>query len=79
MTCLIFFLRFYRLYGEERDVNTSLSLKDHYNRPHVVQKPGHLDGLIRGLATQHSQKLDMDYVREVIIFVCFFISLGVIR
>lgn len=46
-------------------MNMSLSLRDHFNRPHVVQKPGHLDGLIRGLATQQSQKLDMDYVREV--------------
>lgn len=56
---------YYRLYDENRDVNNSLSLKDHFNKPHVLQKQGHLDGLVRGLATQHSRKADIDYAREV--------------
>lgn len=55
----------YRLYDENRDVNVTLGLRDHFNRPHVIQKTGLLDGLIRGLATQSSQKLDTDYALVV--------------
>lgn len=54
-----------RLYDENRDVNVTLGLRDHFNRPHVIQKIGLLDGLIRGLATQSSQKLDTDYAQVV--------------
>lgn len=55
----------YRLYLENRKVNMSLNLREHFNKPITVEKPGHLDALIRGLATQHSQKLDMNLVEDV--------------
>lgn len=54
-----------RLYDEYRDVNVTLGLRDHFNRPHVIQKPGLLDGLVRGLATQSSLKLDTDFTQVV--------------
>lgn len=60
-----FIIFVYRLYGEDRAVNISLNLREHFNRPNTIEKPGHLDGLIRGLATQQSQKMDMDIVQDV--------------
>lgn len=64
---------FNRLYDENRDINVTLGLRDHFNRPHVIQKVGLLDGLIRGLATQSSQKMDTDYARVVSIFLNVFL------
>lgn len=53
------------LYSENRVVNKSLNLREYFNRPSTVGEPGHLDALIRGLATQQSQKLDMDYASDI--------------
>lgn len=50
---------------EDRMANGSIRLQDHYNKPVVVEKPGFLDGLIRGLATQRSQKMDMAFISDV--------------
>lgn len=54
-----------QLYGENRHVNQVLQLREHFNDPLVVERPGYLDGLIRGLATQSSQKLDLAFAKDV--------------
>lgn len=48
----------YRLFGEDRKNSEHLKLSEHFNKPHVVEGQGKLDGLIRGIATQSSQKVD---------------------
>ncbi|XP_018334642.1 peroxidase-like, partial [Agrilus planipennis] len=54
-----------KLYKENRSSNTSISLSNFFNKPTSLEKPGFLDALIRGLATQASQKLDLNVVDEV--------------
>lgn len=54
-----------KLYGENRHVNQVLKLREHFNDPLVVEKSGYLDGFIRGLATQSSQKLDLAFAKDV--------------
>ncbi|XP_029341367.1 peroxidase-like [Acyrthosiphon pisum] len=46
------------LYTENREINASLSLKEHYNRPTYLIM-NYIDQLVRGLATQNTQKVDM--------------------
>jgi len=59
------FFFFYRLFDSERNENGFLSLQDHFNKPSVLQEPGVLDGLLRGLATQPSQQMDPSVVDDV--------------
>lgn len=54
-----------KLYKENREVNTTLQLRNHFNKPGILEEHGNLDGLIRGLATQSSQKLDLRFVEDV--------------
>lgn len=42
-----------------------LNLKEHFNNPAIIEKPGVLDDMIRGMTTQHSQKVDLDYVEDI--------------
>jgi len=52
------------LYSEDRVLNVSLSLKEHYNRPvDILMK--HIDELVRGLTTQNTQKVDMQFTQTV--------------
>ncbi|NP_001164313.1 peroxidase precursor [Tribolium castaneum] len=53
------------LYKEDRLVNTSLNLRNHFNNPDLVEEPGYLDALIRGLATQSSQQLDLKFPDDI--------------
>ncbi|XP_060859433.1 LOW QUALITY PROTEIN: peroxidase-like [Metopolophium dirhodum] len=46
------------LYTENREINASLSLKQHYNRPTYLIM-NYIDELVRGLSTQNTQKVDM--------------------
>ncbi|XP_060845760.1 peroxidase-like [Rhopalosiphum padi] len=46
------------LYTENRQINRSFSLKEHYNRPMYIVR-NYTDELIRGLTTQNAQKVDM--------------------
>lgn len=55
----------FRLFYENRKTNNSLSLQKYFNNPHIVQQPGIMDALIRGLATQSSQKIDRHYAEDV--------------
>jgi len=52
------------LYSENRRVNGSLSLKEHYNSP-LYSVMNYTDQLIRGLATQNTQKVDMLFTETV--------------
>lgn len=54
-----------KIFDEKRNQTTVLRLHENYNKPEAVEKPGNLDGLIRGLATQSCQKLDLDVVSDV--------------
>ncbi|KAK7872169.1 hypothetical protein R5R35_001733 [Gryllus longicercus] len=54
-----------RLINEDREVNHTLRLNQHFNRPRVLEEPGHFDGLVRGLATQNSQKSDMTFTEDI--------------
>ncbi|XP_050443541.1 peroxidase-like [Adelges cooleyi] len=52
------------LYVENRTANSSVSLKDHFNRPADVQI-NYLDELIRGLTMQNAEKIDMKYTKTM--------------
>nr|AIP87047.1 peroxicentin [Macrotermes barneyi] len=54
------------LFDESREMNTSLELRDNFNQPKTIEKPKHLDSLVRGLATQRSQKSDLYYENDLI-------------
>ncbi|KAJ9595022.1 hypothetical protein L9F63_013688, partial [Diploptera punctata] len=53
------------LYDEDRTTNKSLKLRDHFNEPETVEEEGHFDALVRGLATQGSQKNDISYSNDL--------------
>lgn len=53
------------LYKENREVNGTLQLRNHFNKPHILEEDGYLDALIRGLATQRSKAMDLRYVKDV--------------
>lgn len=50
---------------ENRNSNSSVRLQDHFNKPIDLVKPGNLDGLVRGLATQKSQMMDLQFISDV--------------
>jgi len=52
------------LYSENRQINRSFSLKEHYNRPMYIVR-NYTDELIRGLTTQNAQKVDMLFTPTV--------------
>ncbi|XP_063908765.1 peroxidase-like isoform X2 [Zophobas morio] len=54
-----------RLYKENRLVNSSLNLRNHFNNPSVIEEPQYLDALIRGLATQPSRKLNLRFAEDI--------------
>lgn len=53
------------LYDEKRHTNSSLLLRDHFNKPNVLESTAALDGLVRGLATQSSQQVDVFLVEDL--------------
>uniref|UniRef100_A0A1B6E785 Heme peroxidase 2 n=2 Tax=Clastoptera arizonana TaxID=38151 RepID=A0A1B6E785_9HEMI len=53
------------LYGESRNPKLNLLLQNHFNHPQVMQNDEQLDALVRGLATQSSQKMDLDHSESV--------------
>uniref|UniRef100_V5I8I5 Peroxidase n=1 Tax=Anoplophora glabripennis TaxID=217634 RepID=V5I8I5_ANOGL len=55
-----------KLFNENREANSSLSLQKYFNNPNKIQQPGILDALIRGLATQSSQKIDRHFAEDLI-------------
>ena len=55
----------YRLYEEDRNPQQSILLREHYDQPRLLEGEENLDSLLRGLATQSSQKLDLHYSKTV--------------
>lgn len=64
-TIFSIFIVFYRLYKEDRLVNSSLNLRNYFNNPDLIEQPEYLDALIRGLATQSSQQMDLKFTDDV--------------
>lgn len=56
------------LYEEDRNPQLSILLKEHYNQPLLLEGEENLDSLLRGLATQSSQKMDLHYSKAVTSF-----------
>ncbi|XP_046398889.1 peroxidase-like isoform X2 [Ischnura elegans] len=54
-----------KLYEENREFNDTIHLSNHYNQPFVIEKPGHFDSLVRGMATQNSQQMDLLFTEDV--------------
>ncbi|KAG8230290.1 hypothetical protein J437_LFUL010193 [Ladona fulva] len=54
-----------RLYEEGRDINNTILLRNHYNHPVIVEEPGNFDSLVRGMATQNSQQMDLLFSSDV--------------
>lgn len=54
----------FSLYTEDRVMNGSLSLKEHFNRP-IELLTNYMDQLVRGLSTQNTQKVDMLFTKTV--------------
>lgn len=54
------------LFDESRNININLELRDNFNQPKIIEKPTYLDSLVRGLATQRSQKSDLYYENDLI-------------
>lgn len=48
-----------------RVVNDSLRLADYFYKPRSIEDKNVFDGLIRGLATQTAQKMDLHLVPDV--------------
>lgn len=55
-----------KMYNEERSTDKFLQLRDHFNKPSTIEEAGHLDSLVRGFATQRSQKSDLNYANDLI-------------
>ncbi|XP_015121636.1 peroxidase isoform X2 [Diachasma alloeum] len=50
---------------DERRNNGSLKLSEHFYKPRVIENEGTFDGLLRGLTSQTSGKMDMNFVPDV--------------
>lgn len=53
------------LYGWSRHLNSTLKLREHFNKPGVLHQDGRLDQLLRTMATQNAQKVDLVHTEEV--------------
>lgn len=49
-----------------------LELSEYFFNPRVIESDAIFDGLLRGLSTQTSQKMDISLIPEVSISFCFF-------
>ncbi|XP_043257427.1 peroxidase-like isoform X1 [Colletes gigas] len=54
-----------RLTDDTRQVNTTLSLTESFSNPSVIESDEVFDGLLRGMATQTSQKMDINIISDV--------------
>ncbi|XP_015434443.1 PREDICTED: peroxidase-like [Dufourea novaeangliae] len=53
------------LTGNSRQINNTLSLVEYFFNPTVIESDEIFDGLLRGMATQTSQKMDMNIISEI--------------
>ncbi|XP_075230965.1 salivary peroxidase/catechol oxidase-like isoform X2 [Lycorma delicatula] len=56
------------LYQEDRNPEVTILLKDHFNKPNLLESDGYLDSLVRGMATQSCQRMDLAYSDAMIKF-----------
>ncbi|XP_003425663.1 peroxidase isoform X3 [Nasonia vitripennis] len=54
-----------RMTDNDRLINNSIKLSDYYYKPRSIEKSDVFDGLIRGLATQTAQKMDLHLVSDI--------------
>nr|ARK19845.1 peroxidase-like protein [Ampulex compressa] len=54
-----------RVVNEKREAQETLRLAENFFKPRVVESKDVLDGLLRGLATQMSQKMDLGIVADL--------------
>ncbi|KAJ8910460.1 hypothetical protein NQ315_008873, partial [Exocentrus adspersus] len=57
-------VNFRKLYDENREAYDLLSLQEYFNNPVVIRAPGVFESLVRGIATQSSQKIDRHYAED---------------
>lgn len=53
------------LMNEERDLNETIVLMEHFNRPKILTKPQKLEQILRGMTSQPSQSMDLHLVDDV--------------
>jgi peroxidase len=58
-------LLIFSLTDNDRQINNSINLADYFYKPRAIEKNDTFDGLIRGLATQTSQKMDLHLISDV--------------
>lgn len=58
-------LFFSSLTDNMRQVNTTLSLAEYFFKPSVIETDEVFDGLLRGMTTQTSQKMDINIISDV--------------
>jgi peroxidase len=56
---------FFSLYSSSRNLNSTLRLREHFNKPGVLHQDGRMDQLLRTMATQNAQKVDLVHTEEV--------------
>jgi len=56
--------------NNSRQQNRTLQLAEHFFNPRVIESEEVFDGLVRGLATQTSQKMDISLVPDVSTVFC---------
>ena len=49
----------------DRQVNGTLKLSEHFYKPRIIESEDVFDGLVRGLASQTVQKMDLHLVSDV--------------
>ncbi|KAJ8935261.1 hypothetical protein NQ318_007071 [Aromia moschata] len=54
------------LVKEDRAKNASFELEKYFNNPELMRQPDSLDGIVRGLASQRSQRIDVHYPEALI-------------
>ena len=62
---LTFNLFNYSITDNDRKINESIRLSDFFYKPYAIEADGMFDGLVRGLATQTVQKMDLHLVSDV--------------
>ncbi|PSN56140.1 hypothetical protein C0J52_03325 [Blattella germanica] len=53
------------LYNEDRTTSKNLKLRNHFNKPETIEEEEHFDSLVRGLATQSSQRNDLFFSNDL--------------
>lgn len=54
-----------QLYNEDRTVNETLELMNHFNRPGIVTRHGKFSQIVRGMISQNGQNMDLNMVDDV--------------